>query len=89
MTCRGFKGGIGTASRVVDGDFVVGVLVQAKYGRRERRAIYGVPAGERIPATEVTLPHPAPMATPDGSGAFDRQRGTPAGTAFVQGVGSD
>jgi D-aminopeptidase len=67
MTCHGFKGGIGTASRVVDGDFVVGVLVQANYGRRERLAINGVQVGEQIPATEVPLPQPAPVATSDGS----------------------
>src|SRR3989449_8446124 len=46
------KGGIGTASRAVDG-YVVGVLVQANYGRRERFRVDGVPVGqligERIP----------------------------------------
>src|SRR5439155_21411037 len=35
MVCHEFKGGIGTASRRVDG-YVVGVLVQANYGRRNR-----------------------------------------------------
>ena len=38
MVCHEFKGGIGTASRVVDeadGGWTVGVLVQANYGRRE------------------------------------------------------
>ncbi|HJU48900.1 MAG TPA: P1 family peptidase, partial [Gaiellaceae bacterium] len=36
MICHEFKGGIGTSSRVVPevGDHVVGVLVQANYGRR-------------------------------------------------------
>lgn len=41
MTCHGFKCGIGTASRVLtpaQGGFVVGVLVQANYGRRENCA---------------------------------------------------
>jgi D-aminopeptidase len=40
MICHGFKGGIGTASRVVEdavGGWTVGVLVQANHGRRERR----------------------------------------------------
>ncbi|MCB9685405.1 MAG: P1 family peptidase [Alphaproteobacteria bacterium] len=44
-----FKGGIGTASRVVtveDTPFTVGVLVQGNYGRREHLRIGGVRAGE-------------------------------------------
>jgi D-aminopeptidase len=47
MICHGFKGGIGTASRVVDG-MTVGVLVQANHGRRARFRVNGVPVGERI-----------------------------------------
>jgi D-aminopeptidase len=64
MVCHGFKGGIGTASRRVDAGYVVGVLVQANYGRRERLRIDGVAVGERIPATEVPLAQP-PLS--DGS----------------------
>ena len=57
MICHGFKGGIGTASRVeADGGHVVGVLVQANYGRRERLRVEGVPVGEAIPPSEVPLP---------------------------------
>src|SRR5436190_6316828 len=47
MVCHGFKGGIGTASRVV-GKYTVGVLVQANYGRRERFRVNGAPVGELI-----------------------------------------
>ncbi len=47
MVCHGFKGGIGTSSRVV-GQYTVGVLVQANYGRRERFRVNGVPVGELI-----------------------------------------
>jgi D-aminopeptidase len=47
MICHGFKAGIGTASRVV-GDYVVGVLVQANYGRRERFRVDGIPVGNLI-----------------------------------------
>ena len=39
MICHGFKGGIGTASRVLPagmGGYTVGVLVQANFGPRER-----------------------------------------------------
>jgi len=47
MICHGFKAGIGTASRVT-GDYVLGVLVQANYGRRKRFRVDGVPVGELI-----------------------------------------
>jgi D-aminopeptidase len=47
MVCHGFKGGIGTASRTVD-RYVVGVLVQANYGRRGRFRVNGIPVGELI-----------------------------------------
>jgi D-aminopeptidase len=62
MVCHEFKGGIGTASRVVDaewGGFTVGVLVQANYGRRDWLRIDGVPVGESIPVTEVPSPYSA------------------------------
>ncbi len=60
MVCHEFKGGIGTASRVVSaewGGFTVGVLVQANYGRRDLLRVDGVPVGEAIPATEVPSPY--------------------------------
>ncbi|HEU4448629.1 MAG TPA: P1 family peptidase [Gaiellaceae bacterium] len=62
MICHGFKGGIGTSSRVVAavGGHVVGVLVQANYGRRERLRVDGVAVGEAITAAEVPLPGPGP-----------------------------
>jgi D-aminopeptidase len=47
MICHGFKGGIGTASRVAEG-MTVGVLVQANHGRRARFRVNGLPVGERI-----------------------------------------
>jgi len=47
MVCHQFKGGIGSASRMVDG-FTVGVLVQANYGLREQLMIAGVPVGLEI-----------------------------------------
>jgi D-aminopeptidase len=47
MVCHGFKGGIGTSSRLV-GTYTVGVLVQANYGRRERFRVNGTPVGELI-----------------------------------------
>ena len=52
MICHEFKGGIGTASRRV-GDWMLGVLVQANYGRRDLLRIDGVPVGAAILTTEV------------------------------------
>jgi D-aminopeptidase len=54
MICHEFKAGIGTASRVV-GDYTVGVLVQANYGRRNRFRVNGVPVGELI-GGRIALP---------------------------------
>lgn len=51
MICHGFKGGIGTASRKLDGDrggYTIGVLVQANYGSRQNLTIAGVPVGREI-----------------------------------------
>jgi D-aminopeptidase len=54
MICHDFKGGTGTASRVVESGWTVGALVQANYGRRERLTVAGVPVGEEIPIAEVS-----------------------------------
>ncbi len=47
MIAHAFKGGTGTASRVVDG-WTVGALVQANYGARELFRVDGVPVGRMI-----------------------------------------
>ncbi|MGE5209166.1 MAG: P1 family peptidase [Alphaproteobacteria bacterium] len=58
MICYEFKGGNGTASRQVSirtskdaasRDFVVGVFLQANFGRRSQLVIAGVPIGKEIP----------------------------------------
>jgi D-aminopeptidase len=59
MVCHGFKGGIGTSSRVVGGH-TVGVLVQANHGSRERLVVAGVPVGRLIDADEVPDPRAGP-----------------------------
>jgi D-aminopeptidase len=79
MVCHEFKGGIGTASRVVAGEwggYTVGVLVQANYGRRDWLRIDGVPVGEAIPTDDVPSPYvdtddedAAPLP-PAGSGSI-------------------
>jgi len=51
MVCNEFKGGIGTASRVLDakfGGYTVAVLVQCNYGWRSQLRIAGVPVGREI-----------------------------------------
>jgi D-aminopeptidase len=56
MICHQFKGGIGTASRVLPADaggYTVGVLVQCNYGVRSRLGIAGVPVGELITGAET------------------------------------
>src|SRR6058998_1845759 len=58
MICNEFKGGIGTASRQINirtskdappRTFVVGVFLQANFGRRSQLVIAGVPVGKEIP----------------------------------------
>jgi D-aminopeptidase len=56
MICNEFKGGIGTASRVLDskyGGYTVGVLLQCNYGQRDQLRIAGVPVGREIPEHSV------------------------------------
>jgi D-aminopeptidase len=50
MSCLGFKGGIGTSSRLVPSGHVVGVVVMTNFGERDRLTIDGVPAGRLLPA---------------------------------------
>jgi D-aminopeptidase len=69
MICHGFKGGIGTASRVVEeaGEATVGVLVQANQGSREQLRVAGYPVGQAIGTGEV----PSPGAfDPEGAGSI-------------------
>jgi D-aminopeptidase len=47
MSCLGFKGGIGTSSRVVAGH-TVGVLLMTNFGGREELIVNGVPVGRRL-----------------------------------------
>jgi D-aminopeptidase len=47
MSCLGFKGGIGTSSRVV-GRHTVGVLLMTNFGAREELIVNGVPVGRTL-----------------------------------------
>jgi D-aminopeptidase len=72
MLCHHFKGGIGTASRVIaeaDGGWIVGALVQANYGRRERLSIDGVPIGREIGVDVVPSAWAEPSPSPAGLAA--------------------
>jgi D-aminopeptidase len=71
MICHGFKGGIGTSSRLVkfaSETYTVGVLVQANYGRRELLRVDGVPVGEEI--TPKIVPLPGQPAKDTGAGSI-------------------
>lgn len=51
MMCLGFKGGTGTASRVVqimDSTYTIGVLVQSNFGAKKNLTIAGVPVGKEF-----------------------------------------
>jgi D-aminopeptidase len=50
MSCLGFKGGIGSASRVVLAGHTVGVLVMTNFGERDRLTVDGVPVGRLLGA---------------------------------------
>jgi D-aminopeptidase len=74
MICHGFKGGTGTASRMLEeeaGGYTVGVLVQANHGRRDRLAIDGVPVGRSIPPERVPVPGESPGGSIIGIVATD------------------
>ncbi|MEL7432350.1 MAG: P1 family peptidase [Chloroflexota bacterium] len=50
-SCYGYKGGIGTASRVInanDKPYTVGVLMQTNFGRQNELTIAGVPVGQHL-----------------------------------------
>ena len=71
MVCYGFKGGTGTASRVLakeQGGYTVGVLVQCNCGRRPQLTIAGVPVGKEIPGNTPYAGNEHPGANIPGSG---------------------
>ena len=71
MICHEFKCGIGTSSRIAattDGDYAVGVLVQANYGLRDTLRVAGVPVGRYL--TEDRLRAALPVRNADGFGSI-------------------
>ena len=65
MGCNGFKGGIGTSSRVLtaeQGGYTIGVLVQCNYGGDLR--ILGVPIRSEITDLGICTTVPPPLSRP-------------------------
>ena len=61
MSCLGFKGGIGSSSRLTPSGHVVGVLVMTNFGEQGRLTVDGVPVGRMLPPAddEAGWPQPA------------------------------
>jgi len=73
MICHDFKGGIGTASRVVEtrsGRYTVGALVQANHGARSDLRVDGVPLGLTLDAAHTPLPWETPQSDPPLGGSL-------------------
>jgi L-aminopeptidase/D-esterase-like protein len=69
MICHEFKGGIGTASRLVKmpaGDYHLGVLVQANHGSRLDLTIAGVPLGREL----ADIPSPYTRGSQEVTGSI-------------------
>ena len=62
MSCLGFKGGIGTASRLTPSGHVVGVLLLSNFGGRERLTVDGVAVGRLLPSPDGRE-HPPPAGS--------------------------
>jgi D-aminopeptidase len=73
MSCLGFKGGIGTASRVLPDGSVVGVLTLTNFGEAGRLTVAGVPAGQLLPERDADGPVGGQAEAPVGG-----QAGAPA-----------
>ncbi len=78
MSCLGYKGGIGSASRVVPAGHTVGVLLLANFGERDRLTIDGLPAGRLLPPPAGPGP-----GTGAGAGTARKRRPKPAGSCIV------
>jgi D-aminopeptidase len=73
MICYLFKGGIGTASRVLPpemGGYTIGVLVQANFGWREDYIVNGAPVGRVLNGEVIPLPAPPEFNVHPAAGSF-------------------
>ncbi len=72
MMCLGFKGGTGTASRVIkikDSAYTVGILVQSNFGGKNYFSIAGVPVGRELKDT-MNYEFKAPPSYQPGDGSI-------------------
>lgn len=72
MMCLGFKGGTGTASRVIkikDSTYTIGVLVQSNFGSKRNFTIAGVPVGMELKDT-LNSEFKAPPSYQPGDGSI-------------------
>jgi D-aminopeptidase len=76
MNCYSFKGGSGTASRLVSHRgtaYTVGVFLQANFGRRDELTLAGRPVGRLVtapnPMADWSISPPAPAPAPPGAGS--------------------
>jgi L-aminopeptidase/D-esterase-like protein len=72
MMCYGFKGGNGTASRLVDygpDRYTVAAFVQANFGRRDELRVAGVPVGRLLGDDEGEAGWDGDWAAPPGAGS--------------------
>lgn len=58
--CFGFKGGIGTASRLTPAGYTLGALVQSNFGLRQHLQVLGVPVGQHFRDRLLPLTTPPP-----------------------------
>jgi D-aminopeptidase len=63
MSCLGFKGGIGSSSRLTPSGHVVGVLVMTNFGEQDRLTVDGVPVGRLLPPADDAAGWPAPAGS--------------------------
>lgn len=76
MLLFGFKGGVGSSSRVVNisaGEFTVGVLVQTNFGRRADLSIDGVHLGRALTDLQLEDPTRTPTQAPPAPSASTAQ----------------
>ena len=78
MSCLGFKGGIGTASRLTPSGHTVGVLLLSNFGERERLTVDGVPVGRLLPPTGGE-----PDVRPEPTGGEPDAHPEPTGSCIV------
>jgi D-aminopeptidase len=67
MACLGWKGGIGTSSRVLPSGHTVAVLLMSNFGQADRLTVDGVPVGRLLPHPAAEVPEVPADPGPAGS----------------------